>query len=461
MRSTVIWSFLSVVALSVGGLISGCDSDATIAKSGLGESCDSSADCNDDLKCLQGACYKAPPVEGGAGEGKGTGGTTSGPPEPVLGDEGESCTKRADCKENLGCFNQRCIAAPTGEGGEGNIPGGPVLGKNGETCQTSADCETGLGCVPGGYGQQGPIGFIGVCTPTPSKLVPSGKSCGAECVKDADCCELPVALHIAWSAVSVPGTSEPYGTGANSCAELAELIGASKCTAAATGALAARCFAQAAYCECDATWTCDAGKCSYTGACTKDGPVVGGCPNFTRSGAATYPACDVDTELCAPAAGDPLCAKDTDCETLAMADTGEICAADECVCYEKTGCYRACNGPLDCKPGFTCDTADSVCKPSPACTTTAECKAMVGFGARYSCVEETCQITCSTDFDCNAGSFAAGVNTLICNPEGICEALGCSSDDQCTNGALANPVKMFCTDNVPAVTGGVSSAITD
>ena len=464
MRSTVIWSFLSVVALSVGGLLSGCDSDATIAKSGVGESCDSSADCNDDLKCLQGACYKvAPPAGGDAGaDGNGTGGTTSGPPEPVLGNEGESCTRRADCKADLGCFNQRCIAAPMGEGGEGNIPGGPVLGKNGETCQTSADCESGLGCVPGGYtgvpGQQ--IGFIGVCSTPSGTITPSGKSCSAECVEDADCCELPVALHVAWSAVPVVGVSEPYGTGANSCAELAAAIGAQSCaTAPAGSALAAQCFAQAAYCDCDDTWTCDTGKCNYVADCSASGPNVDGCPNFSRSGLPTTAACNADTDKCEPVVGDPVCAKDADCDLAPLADstTGETCGKDECICYEKSGCYRACNAPLDCAPGYTCDDDSSLCKPVPACTSNAQCVGRLG--ALGACIDDMCQLTCTSDYECNLG-VNSGAATKICSARGICEMIGCVDDDECTNGAV-NPVKMFCvTDPEPAV-AAVRSAITD
>ena len=50
MRNTVIWSFLSLVALAAGGLVTGCDSDAKIAKSSPGESCTNTSDCEDDLK---------------------------------------------------------------------------------------------------------------------------------------------------------------------------------------------------------------------------------------------------------------------------------------------------------------------------------------------------------------------------------------------------------------------------
>ncbi len=45
-----------------------------------------------------------------------TGGTTVA---PVLGGEGESCTKRADCEADLRCFNQRCTASGETGGGAG------------------------------------------------------------------------------------------------------------------------------------------------------------------------------------------------------------------------------------------------------------------------------------------------------------------------------------------------------
>ena len=75
MRSTVVWSFLSLVALGLGGLVAGCDGDATIAKSGEGESCDRTADCGDGLKCLQGTCYEVAPSGGEGGQDTGSGGS--------------------------------------------------------------------------------------------------------------------------------------------------------------------------------------------------------------------------------------------------------------------------------------------------------------------------------------------------------------------------------------------------
>jgi hypothetical protein len=199
MRTTVIWSFLSLVALATGGLVSGCDSDAKIAKSAAGESCDKTSDCNDGLKCLEGTCYKTTshPSTGGSannegGEGNGTAGTVVvGPKPPVLGGEGESCTRRADCEDGLACLSQRCQkGADMGMGGEGNAPG-PVLGGPGETCGLTSDCGPGMACLPNGIAPA-PVdtlaigsNSVGVCTLLDSGLTPSGKTCGHECIEAA------------------------------------------------------------------------------------------------------------------------------------------------------------------------------------------------------------------------------------------------------------------------------------
>src|SRR5258705_1281565 len=133
MRNTVIWSFLSLAALALGGLAAGCDSDAKLARSKAGESCGKTPDCDDGLKCVDGTCYKASTSTGGSAS-TGDGGSPPevvGPKPPVLGSEGESCTKRADCEDGLGCFSQRCQKDVGGMGGAGNITG-PTLGGPGE-----------------------------------------------------------------------------------------------------------------------------------------------------------------------------------------------------------------------------------------------------------------------------------------------------------------------------------------
>ena len=292
--------------------------------------------------------------------------------------------------------------------------------------------------------------------PTGTGLAPTGKNCLAECKEAADCCELPLELHVPYTVLT------PYGAGAESCADLAAQLAAVNCEGVLTAANAAKCLAQAAYCDCAAkTWACEAGRCSYTAGCTDDGAVPAGCPTYTRSGKGVYPLCNTDG-ACAPEAVDGLCAKDTDCDGEAMADLGLLCEEGECTCYKDTqSCYRRCDAPLDCQPGYTCDDAN-VCVPVAACTSDAQC-ALSLQNPNARCVDEVCRIGCSGNFDCNSGSYQAGIATLVCNADHVCEPIGCSSDDQCSSGLVLNTgVKMFCA--APEAAPGVAvvrSAITD
>jgi hypothetical protein len=458
------------MALASGGLISGCDSDAKLAKSALGESCDRTSDCDDGLKCLQGACYQSSPSTGGSANegGESTGGTTVvGPPAPVLGTEGESCTKRADCETGLGCYSGRCTTEATGEGGAATAPPGPRLGQPGETCVTSSDCEKALSCVPGGAGIGYPGGgFVGVCTPA-NMLKPSGKTCGgAECREAKDCCELPQALHVAYSALAT------YGTGASSCSELRSLLGKANCKTA-TGATAAQCFALDTYCDCaDDTWSCDAGTCAYTAECTPAtlANVPGGCPTYTRSGAAfTTTTCNTDG-ACAPEAGEPVevCKKDADCEGMMVTNdpTAAVkeCVEDECVCHVESGaCYRRCDNNLDCDAGYDCDEATSLCTQAPACTTNEECFRITGH-PNAACDAGECKIRCNAIADCYSESDIAAVaeDRLVCGQDHFCASLGCSSDAECAiTGTGTSTLRMFCTEPATVEGTAIQSAITD
>lgn len=466
MRSTVIWSFLSLVTLASGGLISGCDSDAKVARSAEGESCDRTADCNDGLKCIQNACYKTSSGGGNeGGEGNGTGGTTVGPPAPVLGGPGESCSRRADCEDGLGCFNQRCVEDPTGEGGGGPV-GGPELGGRGETCGLSSDCEDGLTCLPqtgtGPYVLQG-IGSnsVGVCTQVDSGLQPSGNTCGHECAEAEDCCELPVAYHQPYDAVVYP-----YGTGANSCAQLDDLLTGVNCgSAALTPAVLAQCFAQEAFCECGAdTWACTDGACVYEEDCTTTGvgdlpSQPGGCPSLSRTGRALYTACNADTGKCAAGAVEG-CTNDASCVGEVVADSGglDTCVANECTCYKDTSqCYRMCDVDLDCAVGRVCDTETSVCVTAPACTGNADCAVRYG-DFRYECIDDMCVVPCSSDLDCNPNGLTNGYLAQVCGDDNQCHPLGCTSNEQCP---AVGGVKTFCDAPPEAAAAGPASAITD
>ena len=461
MRNKVIWSFLSMMALATGGLMAGCDSDVKIAKSSAGESCTKTSDCEDDLKCLDGTCYKTAPSNGGSGnaggEGNTAGTTPVGPKPPVLGKLGESCARRADCVDGLACLSMRCAEdVMVGAGGEGS--GGPTLGGPGETCGLTSDCGEGLACLPNDFvgldAQATAAGSnsLGVCTILDSGIEPTGKECGAECAEAADCCELPIAQQTA--------------TGAASCAELSALVDAVPDCAIATGVNGVICLAFNSYCDdnCGAkTWACDNGACQYTVKCTKATQVIGGCPAFTRGGSGILP-CNTTTGKCTgtvvPTAG---CTTDASCETMAVYDhPADTCVEDECVCNKGTGgCFRKCSEPTDCDVGYTCDDATTLCVAIGACETDLQCIKQRG-DINAKCVKNACVIPCEHDIECN-NQLTNGQFSRVCGPDNTCVPVGCESNDECPAFAGGLGVKSFCTAPRTLTAGPVvpRSAITD
>jgi hypothetical protein len=443
-----------LVTLACGGLISACDSDATIAKSSAGESCARTSDCSDGLKCLQGTCYEA---GSDVGEGGSDGAPLPTPPAPSA--EGETCARTADCDTGLRCLNARCATMIDGEGGAG--PGVSTLGGIGETCGLSSDCATGLACVP-------QFNSIGACTPVQSDLTPTGNDCHAECLEPEDCCQLPVQYHIPpYDGVT---TLTAYGTGAKSCTELAELIAAVDCAAAAgllTVPQQAQCFALAAFCNCDAdTWDCTAaGQCAYTAACSANADVPNGCPTFSRSGRVLTTTCSAD-DTCSTPATNP-CTTDASCTSkpvsgLQLGSLPDTCQAGECTCYERQGCYRKCYGDLDCGAGTVCDLTANVCMNAPQCTTNEECSRAMG-DVRSVCdaVTETCIRPCANDLDCNPAGLTGGAFAQLCNADKMCEPIGCTTNEECGI-AGSGGVKMFCSPQLDAAAGTtVWSAVTD
>jgi hypothetical protein len=288
---------------------------------------------------------------------------------------------------------------------------------------------------------------IGVCTETDTDIVPSGNVCGAECKTDADCCEIPVELQA--------------GLAARSCVELNDLLVGIDCGTTMVPADLQRCFAQTAYCECEAdTWNCNQGACAYTATCSANGLVPGGCATFSRSGRPLNPTCDVaDTELCQPGSVDPLCVDDEDCEAVMVTDDPmDICVADECTCFQG-GCYRKCSEDLDCRATRRCDTGASVCVPADVCATDASCQDLLN-DVRATCVDGACTLPCETDLDCSpAGLIGGAFNDTICH-EGMCQDIGCSIDNDCPAAPMG--ARLFCTE--PAGAAGITtgeSAITE
>lgn len=487
MRGSVLISLFGVSMALTGALVAcgGDEEKAASAPTGAeGESCTRRADCNSGLKCFDNVCLKSAGSstggsgnEGGGGSGGKGGGTTGGSggkgggttggtggtgggttggtggtgPAPDLGGEGESCTRSADCETGLGCFNNRCTAEPTGEGGGGNVPG-PSLGRQGETCVLSSDCETGLVCIPqdtGGLGSS-----VGVCSPSDTGIVPTGKSCFAECASPADCCELPTELH---------GT-----LGAKSCTELAALIQTAGGCVTPDSVSSPLCFAMDTYCDCASgttTWQCTAGQCIYNGACATDGLVVDGCATFSRSGRALTATCDATgTERCRVPAGDAFCDTDADCKgKMVTDDNTDLCIENECACYQHASCLRKCVEDLDCAYGKVCGD-DDVCIPAGTCTSNVTCQLQMG-DYRATCVQGACTMPCDQDIDCNMG-LTGGALSMVCDG-GSCKPIGCTDDSECQNATdvanmVASPRKMFCATVAAGAAGVVgSSAITD
>ena len=463
MKNSVIWSFLSVVALGTSGIVAGCDSDEKLARSALGESCDNTASCDDGLKCVDGTCVQKSSSTGGSGNmGEGgepatggslnTAGTTAVEP-PVLGGPGESCTKRADCEDGLGCFNQRCQTDNGGVGGEGN---GPTLGGIGETCGLTSDCASGLACLPQ---SDLPVDLkalggntVGVCTQLDSGLKPSGKVCGAECVEAADCCQLPLAQQTA--------------TGASSCSDLADLVSNIKDCKTATGQAGIQCLALQVYCDdnCGAnTWGCTNGACVYNAKCTVDGEVEGGCPTYSRGGR-VLPTCDVKgTKKCTgPSTVVDGCQTDDDCtDTAVVGYPNDTCSEGECTCHVG-GCYRKCTETLDCPVGYTCN-GDSLCEAVAGCTDDLQCVRAEG-DINAKCQAGACVIPCEHDIDCpgNYGGLTGGRFSQVCSADKTCVDLGCQTDDECGQYGESG-VRSFCAEPVVPVQGeaAVVSAITD
>jgi len=473
MRSSSFFSIAALV-LCVGASLAGCggddDDDSTPPPpqktSGEGQSCASAADCSSSLVCVNFTCVKpgtgdaGADGKGGSGATGGSGGTGSGGkggsagsgtskggsagtlPAPVLGTEGESCTKRADCAADLHCYNQRCTASDVsgaaGGGGMGSVemPPVPVQGQVGETCVLPSDCAAGLTCLP--EKSDPPLG-VGVCGTANTGIAATGKSCVGECATAADCCQIPVALQ--------EDTTK-------SCADLADKLDGVDCSD--PGASASLCFVQATYCTCDNTWACTNNLCVYKPACSNDDLTTEGCPPFTRTGRELPTTC-IDSK-CADEVTTG-CEADIDCEDGPVSDDqADSCSPGECTCYKANGqCYRKCDSNLDCLFGYSCDTKKThVCVAEPECTDDRFCQQKRS-DINAVCNAGTCASGCKTDIDCNPNF--EGQFRLVCNQEKhVCEDLGCRDDSDC----FLSTVPMFCVATPePAASVTVQSALTD
>jgi hypothetical protein len=388
------------------------------------------------------------------------GGGTSGP--------GESCTRTFDCKANLVCEQNVCLAGPsmtTADGGAITVDGGdasvttttgPHLGQLNESCQTTLDCQSPFECI----GQR--------CSVVNYGLTATGKTC-AECNTAADCCELPVGFNpgfLEYDAPNVDGGFEilhELDSAYVRCQDLLTFIGgdATICSGAATFPpaeedLATACFDYNTYCgSCGANgpWSCNAGACVYSAPCTASGTIsaefAAACPSQTRLGHGLSTVCS-SPDGGATGSCTAGCALDSDCAGKVPSGSNHACSASDggngnCSCYQQS-CYFTCSSDLDCAAGKSCDSTTHLCKTG-ACTTASDCIQQLG-NPMAACMTGTCTIACTKDTDCSPPSS-------ICSA-GFCMASGCTSDIDCTS----TTAHSFCV-MAPAATTTYSSAVTN
>jgi hypothetical protein len=345
----------------------------------------------------------------------------------------------------LVCITNTCATGPMSPVDGGIIEViGPRLGNRGESCQVVSDCRDGLTCRP--VDSIRGSGIAGICDLAKFPLTPTGKICGGECNTATDCCQLPVGY-----------------LGFASCEKLAKAItdtlGGATVAAACATSQSPLCFAHSVYCQCAANaWSCNDSRCIYSGACRFSGVVPQGCADQTRTGAPLVTNCDSATMRCQAPTPMARCSTPASCEGQGIVDIPmATCAPNECTCFQ-SNCYRRCTEELDCAVGFTCDTNTSVCVPAPQCTSNNSCARLLG-NAAAECRNSRCVVPCRTDYDCSESGLNGRFRDSICNPQGVCESLGCASDAEC---GAPNGVKLFCvTPPTPAAGGRTArSAIT-
>ncbi len=452
MRRSSFMSLVGAASMALALLVGCGDDDVKPASSQAGQSCVRTADCASGLSCIANVCYKTAPQTGGdAGDGSTT------PVGPVLGGEGESCTSRKDCTDGLSCFNNRCTdTASSGEGGAPATTPGNDLGTRGESCRVNGDCSKGLVCVP-----DASFSGTGICDVADFGITPTGLKCTGECVTAADCCQLPIALHV--GAIQ-------------SCQDIDDSITTNMydCAAPATPTAKTLCFEKATYCNCGAkTWSCsDQNTCVYGTACVVAAglDVPTGCPSYSRlnpiATALSGLTCNPDTKKCVGATAPAGCAKDADCVGGQIADgiAGDVCSKDECTCYAgDKQCYRKCSRDIDCATGKKCDDKSSLCVPDDECVSDAQCAYRAG-NLASKCNKDSgkCGLSCVVDRDCTGTGLNGTVYTgMVCGADGFCASVAneCVKDTQCP--ATLGALKKFCVETVTAGGTTVSSSITD
>jgi hypothetical protein len=302
-----------------------------------GQSCSSNADCRSDLVCFRNVCV------------------ADGDELPdQLGEVGETCQSRSDCREGLQCIANLCSDKP---------PPKDALSKRGESCETRSDCESGLTCVNR------------VCAVEEFALEPTGKVCvSLQCKEAADC--LPYAKDTCEYYSEDCKADPPTGTSAQSC-DFERLY----CTAS--------------------NWECTkAGACAFTGSCTYEYSPSYACPSNV-----SYLVCDTKEDKCVE------CIDALDCAI------GQACVKNKCV--------KTCQKREDCTFFEDCQKGECV---QVGCQSDRECVAYTR-NALSTCDTKTkkCSEPCEKDAECDS-TFNYRFRACI---KGTCQDVGCESDEEC------------------------------
>lgn len=339
-------------------LLSACGQQvelAALTRGGLGESCETSEDCEPQLKCVELVCQSGAasvPVDAGVNLA------------PAAGSQGDRCRRRSDCARGLSCLREQCVktAADLDPSIFGPSKGGP-----GESCAASSDCEPGFGCVDG------------VCNLRESTILELVNECFVvECTKPEDCCANFVpensALCLELDTSCKQGVVGDCNLHANLClcrrtCEESSCVANVTCTSdvdcGGSGVLkcfSGRCVQCASDQDCGGSATCLKGFCR--GGCTKNEecPVLNAC----QDGRCVDVGCQSDRE-CVFAMKSPI----SRCE---QGDCVTPCESDNQCPLPQQGCVDGSCAFVGCETDQECRVARGLADEDPRSTEQAVCR---------------------------------------------------------------------------------------
>jgi hypothetical protein len=345
-------------------------------------------------------------------------------------------------------------SATVGPEAAGGTPGEEMVrkGERGSSCDSTSDCADDLSCIVTHDCPAGVSCANKSCQPSNFGLMGTGKVCVIhECSAKADCCgempdTAPKKCDVRTSVCSTPivaGCTVKNCVADKDCAP--GTCGKAFCSLSAT----AECSTTA---DC-AVNTCNPStmRCSVTQTdCSVVGCALNTCPTHycncqNPDYLPTSPICtDPDCEgICGFNCEEERCVVDKQCgQDIECAATAPFCAAGKCAeCRTKDDCKdKDC---VDGHCGPQCE-ADTQCKVFEACQT-GKC-VYVGCRSDRECVLKAGNTTPTQDPRLSKCHVADGVGTCVYPCEidaqcavseaciaGVCEYLGCETDDECNS----------------------------